>query len=181
MNILRNFGTAVLFIVTLLTVTCSGQTEEQALAQLRELTREGKLPPESVVANIETRFAGKRTGALAKLLHARIKFETGDFAGAASVLNTDIFRKKTKIADQALWLRGRALQSAGNHTEAMNVFSELLRDFPDSVRTRDAKLLWATSAIATGRASEVQGKLLNYQAGDVDAMLLIAKSLDVQG
>src|SRR5436190_4618955 len=159
MNILRNFGTAVLFIVTLLTVTCSGQTEEQALAQLRELTREGKLPPESVVANIETRFAGKRTGAHAKLLHARIMFESADYAGAAAMLDTDIFRKKTKVADHAMWYRGLALHWAQNHAAAMKVLSDLVHDFPDSVRVRDAKLVWAASAMAIGQSNLVVGML----------------------
>src|SRR5690349_11982167 len=104
---------AVFVLLVLFTVGCSAQTEEQALAQLRAATRDGKLPPENIVAGIESRFSGKRTGALARLLHARIKFENGDFAGAASLLAGDAFHKKTNIADHALWLRGRSLQSAG--------------------------------------------------------------------
>ena len=149
-NLVRFASTAFVLLV-LLTVGCSAQTEEQALAQLREMTREGKLPPEDVVAKIESRFAGKRTGALAKLLHARIKFENGDFAGAAAMLSSDVFKKTTKVADHALWLRGKALQQAGNHPEAAAVFEKLLHDHPDSVRARDAKLAWATSAIQIGR------------------------------
>ena len=85
----------------------------------------------------------------------------GRFAGAAAILNSDVFRKKTKVADQALWLRGRALQQDGNHTEAMKVLSELVNDFKDSIRVHDAKLLWATSAIQTGRAVEVPGFLID--------------------
>src|SRR5512140_3448773 len=107
---LIRLASTIFILLTFLTVGCSGQTEEQALAQLRSLTRDGKLPPENVVAGIESRFANKRTGALARLLHARIKFETGDFAEAASLLNSDVFRKTTNIADHALWVRGKALQ-----------------------------------------------------------------------
>ena len=170
-------------ILVLLTVGCSAQqTEEQALQSLREMTRDGKLPPEDIVAGLESRFAGKKTGALAKLLHARIRFEQNDFAGAAAILNSDVFRKKTHVADQALWLRGRALQGAGNHGEAMKVLSDLLHDFPESIRVRDAKLLWATSAIQAGRAVEVPPFLIGLrEKNNADALLLTAKAYEAQG
>ena len=47
--------------------SCSAQTEEQALKSLRDLSKDDKLPPEDIVAGIESRFAGRKTGALAKL------------------------------------------------------------------------------------------------------------------
>ena len=106
---LANFIISVILLSVLFTVGCSAQqTEEQALASLRQMTRDGKLPPENVVSDIESRFANKKTGALAKLLHARIRFESNDFAGAASILNSNVFRQKTKVADEALWLRGKS-------------------------------------------------------------------------
>ena len=131
----------IVFVSVLFSVGCSAQqTEEQALESLRQLTKDGKLPPESVVANLESRFAGKRIGALAKLLRGRIHYETGDFAGAAAILNSNDFQQKTNLADYALWLRGKSLQQAGNHTEAMSVFSKLFTDFPASLHATDAKL-----------------------------------------
>lgn len=178
-------GNACCFCVLLLalcTVGCPAQqTEEQALRSLREMTRDGKLPPEDFVAGIESRFAGKKTGALAKLLHARIRFDNNDFTGAAAILNTDVFAKKTKIADHALWLRGQALQKTENHTEAMKVFEGLLRDFPDSIRTRDAKLAWANSAIAAGRAVEVPPMIVELvEKNDLDGILITAKAYEAQ-
>jgi len=132
-----------------LTMSCSAQTEDQALKSLRDLAKNDKLPPEDFVASLESRYAGRKTGALAKLLHARIKFENGDFAGAAAILNTDVIAKQTRLGDYALWLKGRSLQSAGNHQEALNAFTAMLKDYPASIRTRDAKIGWATSAVAT--------------------------------
>jgi soluble lytic murein transglycosylase len=177
-----NLLTAFVFTAVLFSVGCSGQTEQQALESLRQMTKEGKLPPEDVVAGIETRFAGKKTGALAKLLHARIRFENQDFAGAAAILNSDEFAKKTSLGDYALWLRGRALQNAGSHAEAMMVLSKLLNDFPNSIRTRDAKLLWATSAIAAGQAAKVPEFLSELNVvKDPNALLLTAKAYEAQG
>lgn len=174
--------TVSLFLVVF-TFGCSAQqTEEQALASLREMTRDGKLPPESVVADIESRFAGKRTGALAKLLHARIRFENNDFAGAAALLSTDVFAKRTHVADQAMWLRGKALQAAGNHTDAIKVLMGLIKDYPESIRARDAKLLAAASMIQGGAATNVPGFLIEMsEKNDPDALLLTAKGYETQG
>lgn len=180
----KPFSTLALFttIFVAFTICCTAQqSEEQALSSLRELSRDGKLPPENLVADIESRFAGKRTGALAKLLHARIRFEIGDFAGAASMLNSDEFRKRTQLADHALWLRGKALQAAGKNAESMAVIATLLRDFPDFVRARDAKLLWAEAAMQSGHAVEVPGFLVDLsEKNDVEALLQTAKAYELQ-
>ncbi len=177
-----NLSISVFLLSVPFTVGCAAQqNEQQALKSLREITRDGKLPPENVVADIESRFAGKQTGALAKLLHARIRFENNDFAGAASILNSDVFRKKTQVADHALWLRGKALQGAGNHAEALKVFGELIHDFPDSIRVREAKIMWATSALQAGKAVEIPPMLVDLsEKNDADALLLTAKAYETQ-
>ncbi len=179
---ISDLGVSFFLISVVFMVGCSAQqTEDQALRSLRDLTSNGKLPPEGVVADLENRFAGKKTGALAKLLRARIKFENKDFAGAAALLNSDLFKQKTNLADHAMWLRGKALQSAGNHGEAMNVFAKLIDDHSGSIRTRDAKLLWATSAIASGRAVEAPAFLVELsEKNDADALLLSAKAYEAQ-
>jgi soluble lytic murein transglycosylase len=174
--------TAIL-AVPVFTLSCSAQqTEEQALRGLRDLTSNGKLPPEDYVANIESRFSRTRTGALAKLIRGRIRFENKDFAGAAAILDSSLFQQKTRIADYALWLRGRALSGSGKHAEAMTVFSELMKEFPESIRFRSARILWATSALQTGGARDVPeflGDLVDNN--EADALLLAAKAYEAQG
>lgn len=173
---------SISLLLVLFTIGCSAQTEEQALASLRAMTRDGKLPVESAVTPIESRFADKRTGALAKLLRARIRLENGDAAGAAAILDADVFKKRTKLADHALWLRGKALSQAGRHAEAMAVLGELIKDHEDSVRFRDAKLLWASSAIAAGRAVEAPPMLVDLsEKYDAEALLATAKAYEAQG
>jgi soluble lytic murein transglycosylase len=173
------------FLLVPLTTSCSAlvtqMSDEQAAETLRILTRDGKLPSEAAVSQIENRFSNTRTGALAKLLRARIRFETNDFDGAAQILASNVFREKTTVADYALWLRGRALQQAGRHAEAMNVFAELANDFPDSLQARQAKLLWANSAFQSGQADKVSTFLKDLtDKNDADALLLTAKSFEVQ-
>jgi soluble lytic murein transglycosylase len=194
---MRNFrfnfhaGLTILFLAAgmlliPLTSSCSAfvseLNEEDALKVLRNLTKDGKMPAESIVADIERRYADTKTGALAKLLRARIKFEANDFAGAAAILNSDVFRRKTNLGDYALWLRGRALQSAGRPAEAMRVFEQLIGDFPDSLRAGEAKLLWAGLAVENGRAAEVPKFLSDLNAKrDAGALLATAKAYERAG
>ena len=168
-----------------LTTACSTlvtqMSEEQAAQILRSLTKDGVLPPESIVLDIENRYSKTKTGALAKLLRARIRFETNDYNGAANILDSPVFREKTTVADYALWLRGKSLQQAGNHTGAMNVFAELARDFPTSLRAREAQILWATSANAANQSDKIPTFLQSLNdVKDADALLLTAKSYEQQ-
>ncbi len=173
------------FLVAPLMLSCSAfvsqMSEEQAAQVLRALTKDGKLPSENAVLDIENRFPKTKTGALAKLLRGRIRFETNDFAGAAGILDSTVFREKTTVADYALWMRGKSLQQIGNHAEAMTVFAELARDFPESLRARESRILWATSAIASGQAAKVPDFLSGANAEkDADALLQTAKSYEQQ-
>ena len=174
---------SILFIFIFAAIGCSAQrSEEQALFSLREMSRDGKLPPESAVAEIESRFSGKPTGALAALLHARIKFENKDFMGAAAILNSTQFKKLTHLGDYALWLRGKALREAGRHDDAVKAFETLINDFPDSTRLTDARLLWADSAIQSGRAAMVPQGLEALIAGQMpESLMLAAKAYEAMG
>lgn len=177
---------ALAFLLIPLTSSCSAvvrpMTEDDALKTLRELTRTGKLPPENVVLDIENRFSKTKTGALAKLLRARIRFENNDFGGAAQILNANVFAEKTSLGDYALWLRGRALQSTGNQTEAMRVFEELVKTFPTSLRAANAKILWANSALTNGQAAQIPSFLKELSdKNNADALLLTAKSFEQTG
>ena len=173
---------SLLLSFTVFTIACSAQTEQQALDSLRQMTRDGKLPPESAVAAIETRFAGTRTGALAKLLRARVRMEGGDAAGAASLLNSPDFAKLTNVADHALWLRGKALQQAGDHRGAMDVFSGLQTMYPTSIRATQARLGWAASAIQAGRAADVPLALRELaESNNGEALLLTGQAYEQSG
>lgn len=169
-----------------LTSSCSAfvtpMSDDEALKTLRELTRKDKLPPEGVVADIENRFAKSKAGALAKLLRARIRFENQDFESAAQILNSGVFKDKTELADYALWLRGRALQSAGKHAEAMQVLAQMVKEYPTSLRAREAKVLWANSALQAGQAAQVPAFLQDLSETNLpDALLATARAYEASG
>jgi soluble lytic murein transglycosylase len=172
----------LLFLTTFLAAGCAGQTEEQALESLRQMTKDGKYPAESVVENFERRFSGRPSGVLARLLRARIKFENKDFAGAAALLNSDDFAKKTKVGDYAIWLRGQALQASGNHLEAISSYEKLQRDHPNAIRLTDAKLRQGEAMINAGRSAAVL-MLLNElnESKNARALLITAKAYEANG
>ncbi|QQS39848.1 MAG: transglycosylase SLT domain-containing protein [Acidobacteriota bacterium] len=172
-----------ILLIALFTVACTAQPSPSAeLTTVRALMASGTLPAESVVADIEGRNAGTRTGALARLLRAHIRIEKGDHAGAAALLESDAFGELTSLGDYALWLRGRALFAAGRQAEAQQAFSELIRKYRDSIRVRDAKILWATSLLANGGADRVPGLLSELvRTNDGEAVILTANALEKAG
>src|SRR5882724_5812259 len=114
--------------------------ELQARETLRAMTRGGVLPAEDAVARIESDFPRTTAGALAKIVHARIKLNTKDFAGAAALLDSSTIRDYTVIGDYGLWLRADALEQANRRVEARAAYEQLARDYPNSLRARDALL-----------------------------------------
>ncbi|HEX8560815.1 MAG TPA: tetratricopeptide repeat protein, partial [Pyrinomonadaceae bacterium] len=62
--------------------------EPAAYERLRLLTRGGVAPAEPAVAQLAEQFKGTRTGSLAQLLRARMRFEARDYAGAAELLRS---------------------------------------------------------------------------------------------
>src|SRR5712691_6568161 len=91
--------------------------ELKARETLRAMTRGGVLPAEDAVARIESDFPRTTAGSLARLVHARIKMNAKDFAGAASLLDSSAMRDYTVIGDYALLMRAGALEQANRRIE----------------------------------------------------------------
>jgi soluble lytic murein transglycosylase len=166
--------------------SCRTQTaradEPAAYERLRLLTRAGTLPAEATVAQLATAYAGTRTGALAQLLRARIRYEAHDYAGAAALLRSEDFKDGTRVGDYALWLRGDALEKAGRRAEARAALEELARDYPDSLRARDAVVRAAQLLVQDGQSAAVPAEVKRLaDADDHDALLLTAKAYEQGG
>jgi soluble lytic murein transglycosylase len=156
--------------------------ELKARETLRAMTRGGVLPAEDAVVRIESDFPRTTAGALAKIVHARIKLNAKDFAGAASLLDSSAIRDYTVIPDYGLWLRAGALEQANRHAEARAVYGQLARDYPNSLRTRDAMLHFAQLLMQDGQASAVPTALKQLAAkDDAAALLLTAKAYEQSG
>ncbi|HWW76491.1 MAG TPA: tetratricopeptide repeat protein, partial [Pyrinomonadaceae bacterium] len=156
--------------------------EPAAYGRLRTLTRGGTLPAEATAAQLATQFAGTRTGALANLVRARIRFAAGDYAGAGALLRSEDFREATRVGDYALWLRGDALEKAGRRAEARAAFEELARDYPDSLRARDAQVRAAQLLMQDGQPAAIPAEVSKLAgADDADALLLTAKAYEQSG
>lgn len=156
--------------------------ELKARETLRTMTRGGVLPAEDAVVKIEKDFSKTTAGSLAKIVHARIRLNVKDFAGAASLLDSSAIAEYTVIADYALWMKGNALEQANRRAEARAAYEKLARDFPNSVRAHDALLRDAQILMQDGQAGAVPLTLKPIAAkDDAAALLLTAKAYEQTG
>lgn len=177
--ILMSLSTICIALAPLLLVaSCTSlqQTpqELQARETLRAMTRGGVLPSEDAVARIEKEFPNTTAGALARIVHARIKLNAKDYAGAASLLDTSVIRDYTAIGDYALWLRASALEQANRRVEARAAYEQLAREYPTSLRAREAMLRAAQMLMQDGQAAAAPVELKSLTAKDDGAALLLA-------
>jgi soluble lytic murein transglycosylase len=156
--------------------------ELKARETLRTMTRGGVLPAEDAVAKIEKDLSKTTAGSLAKIVHARIRLNVKDFAGAASLLDSSAFAEYTVIGDYALWMKGNALEQANRRAEARAAYEKLARDFPYSLRARDALLRDAQMLMQDGQAAAIPLTLKPIAAkDDPAALLLTAKAYEQTG
>src|SRR2546421_1276133 len=156
--------------------------ELKARETLRTMTRGGVLPSEDAVAQIEKDFPKTTAGALAKIVHARIKLNARDYAGAASLLDSSAISQYTVIGDYALWMRADALTQANRRVEARAGYEKLARDFPGSLRAREALLHDGQMLLQDGQAAAVPLTLKSMAAkDDPAALLLTAKAYEQTG
>lgn len=154
--------------------------ELQARQTLRSMTRGGVLPAEDAVAKIEKDFPNTTAGSLAKIVHARIKLNAKDYAGAASLLDSSAIAQYIVIGDYALWLRANALEQAGRRVEAQAAYEKLARDYPTSLRAREAMLHDAQQDAEQPAAVPLALKSL-IAKDDAAALLLTASAYEKTG
>lgn len=157
--------------------------DAQAVERLRTLTHgEGdRLPTEAAVAALESERPNSRAAALARLVRARIKLAMNDFSGAAALLDSKLFRLAS-LPDYALLLRADALAKANRRVEARAAYEQLAREYPTSLRARDALLRDAEIALQDGEAAAVPTLVRKLaDANDPDALLLTARAYEQQG
>jgi soluble lytic murein transglycosylase len=148
-------------------------SEVTALANLRLQTRGETLPPEDVVARVESDFPNTKAAGLARMVRARIRIRATDYAAAASLLDTNLIPEHTSLGDYALFMRGNALEQIGRTAEARTTYEKLAREYPSSTRARETKLRLARLAIKSGEASAVAGLLSDLTARDDPGALLL--------
>ena len=189
-NLFLTVFTAMLLLAPLSTSSCAYiwraaepvADERQALENLRRLAKNG-LPPESVVAQLETSYPNTKTAALARLLRAYIRLQNNDPASAASLLdNLNLIRQKTSVGDYALWLRGQAFSKAGRNADAQAAFEQLIINFPNSLRVREAKLGLAELRKQAGETERVLSVVQDLlDKNDAAAQLIVAQAYEQKG
>jgi soluble lytic murein transglycosylase len=113
------------------------------------------------------------------MVRARIKLDAKDYAGAASLLDNRVIRDQSNLADHALFMRANALEQAGQGLQARALYQELIREYPSSLRSREAALRAADLLIKDGQAAAVPLLLKNLAAqDDATALLVTARAAE---
>ena len=160
-------------------MTASCQTRQQTPAEiraqesLRTMTHREALPADDTVARIETQFPRTKAAALAKIVRARIRVKAKDYAGAAALLDSNLVRDHSSIGDYALFIRANALEQTGRSAEARTLYTQLTRDYPNSMRAREAALDAANIMLAGGDAAGATRVLKAWADKDDGAALLL--------
>ena len=171
-------------VAPFLSASCSTRqqgtpAELKALETLRNMTRGGVLPAEDAVARIESEFPDTKAAGLARMVRARIKLKANDYAGAASLLEASVIRQRTALGDYALLMRARALEQLGRRAEARAAYEQLARDYPQSMRAREAELKDAEIVMLEGQPSGVPLLLKGLnEKNDPAALLLSARAYE---
>ncbi len=156
--------------------------ELKARETLRSMTRGGVLPAEDAVARIEKEFPNTTAGALARIVHARIRLKANDFAGAASLLDAKVFRDYTVIPDYALSMRGNTLDFMNRDAEARAAYEQLAREHPNSLRAREAITHVGQMMLDGGQAAAVPAALKPLtDKDDAGALLMAARAYEQSG
>lgn len=173
---------APLFLVASCRPLQQSPAELKARETLRSMTRGDVLPAEDAVARIEKDFPNTTVGALARMVHARIRLKATDFAGAAALLDGKALHDYTVIGDYALWMRGNTLEYMTRNAEARVVYERLAAEYPNSLRARDAILHVGHMEMNEGQAAPVPAILAKLIAkDDAAALLLTAKAQEQRG
>lgn len=156
--------------------------ELRALENLRSMTRGGVLPNDDVVARIESEFPRTKAAALARLVRARIKLEQKDYAGAASLLETNIVANYSSLGDYALLMRANALEQSGQLVPARVIYEKLANDYPTALRRREASIRAANILMKIGGVTGVPVAVKEmFDKNDPAAVLLAAKAYEQTG
>lgn len=167
----------------LMSASCSRRPpagpEANALEQLRNSTRGGVLPADDVVARIEFGYPNTKVAGLARIIRARIKLKANDAGGAATLLDASVIRDKTALGDYALLLRARAFEQTGRSVEARAAYEQLAREYPSSMRAREATLRVGEMVMQGGEAAAAPLLLKSLSdKNDAGALLLMAKAYE---
>lgn len=153
--------------------------EQNALVSLRNMTRGNVLPAEDAVAAIESQVPRTKAAALARILRARIKLNAKDYAGAAQLLDAAVIRDHSALADYASFLRASAFEQAARSAEARATYLQLINDYPNSLRAREAALRVAGLMNKSGDAAAIPLLLKDLaKADDAEALLVSAKAYE---
>jgi soluble lytic murein transglycosylase len=172
-------------LVTPMTVSCqrSAANPETGIEELRELVRNtsGK-PAPAELTRIESRYPRTRTASLARFLRGYICYGNQNYQGAIEALDGQAISTTTSLGDYAFFYRADSEAASSATSEARRDYNTVFAKYPDSLKTREARLRAAEMAVALGDpTSAIKDLARMVETNDADACLITAQAHEAMG
>ena len=179
------FPLLIFTIIAPLTVSCQKSAAEQdrGIEELRELVKSASGRPAADDLNrIESRFPRTRTAALARFLKGYLYYSAQNYKDAIEAFDTRAISGTTALGDYAFFYRAESESANDVKRDARRDYVTVSSQYPDSLKTREAKLHAAEMAIALGDpASAIKDLARMTEANDAQAVLVTAQAHEAAG
>src|SRR6185295_7561600 len=179
------FPLLVFTIIAPLTVSCQRGAAEQdrGIENLRELVKNASgRPAADDLTRIESRFPRTRTAALAQFLKGYLYYSSQNYKDAIEALDTQAISGMTALGDYAFFYRAESEAENDVKRDARRDYLTVSSQYPDSLKTREAKLHAAEMAIGLGDpATAIKDLARMTEAKDAQAVLVTAQAHEAAG
>lgn len=179
------FPLLIFTIIAPLTVSCQRGAAEQdrGIEELREFVKSASGRPAIDDLNrIESRFPRTRAAALARFLKGYLYYSAQNYKDAIEALDTRAISGNTALGDYAFFYRAESEAANDVKRDARRDYLTVSSQYPDSLKTREAKLHAAEMAIAIGDpASAIKDLARMTEAKDAQAVFVTALAQEAAG
>ena len=174
-----------LTVITPMTVSCQRNStgQDSGIDELRELVRSSSgRPAVEDLTRLESRYARTRTSALARFLRGYLYYSAQNYQPAIEALDSRAIGGATAIGDYALFYRAESEAAGDAKSDARRDYAAIYSRYPDSLKSREAKLRAAEMAIALGDPADAIKELARLvEANNVEAIYSTAQAYEAMG
>ncbi|HWP42742.1 MAG TPA: tetratricopeptide repeat protein, partial [Blastocatellia bacterium] len=176
---------AVFTLIVPMTISWQrGQSDgERGLNELRSLVRSSAgRPSASDLSRLEAKYPDTRAASLARFLRGYNYFVGQNYQQAVDALDARAIGARSSLGDYALFYRAESLAAYGSKSAALQNYTMLYTNHPDSLRARDAQLRAAQIAIEAGDpTSAIREMARLVESNDSDAVYITAQAYESMG
>ena len=175
----------VLALIAPMTVSCqrTAAAPDAGLEELRKLVRDSSgRPAVADLTAIESRYPRTRTAALARFLRGYSYYGAQNYQTAAETFDAQAISAAAAIGDYAFFYRAESKAASEAKSDARRDYTTVYTKYPDSLKSREARLKAAEMAVALGDpGSAIKDLASLVEASDADASYVTGQAYEAMG